>query len=456
MAGACDAEPGSDDFDLEGVEDIEDADEDRFYLPSFDDLIRFKLQWKGVVPVTPPPAQDPALVALGQQLFFDRELSGRRNISCSTCHHPTLGSADAQSQSRAQGGTGLGPDRVLGPNTDFLPRNALSLWNRGVEGWDVMFWDGRLEGNAVDGFVSPAGADTPQNFSTALAAFTMLPITPDEEMRGFPFEADVFGNPNELAGLTDSDFVQIWDALVTRVVAIPAYRDQFLATFPGITEEEIDIVNVSEAIGAFMSEAFTALDSPFDRYLAGDDHAISFPAKAGALLFYGRASCSSCHSGALQTDFGFHNIAAPQVGGGRPEDAPLDRGRGRITGDPTEFFQFRTPSLRNIELEGPYMHNGAFVDLEDAVRHHLDPAASLAAYDESQVEPELVGTLEDDPALINELLSTLDPALAVQGPPLHDYELFFIMEFLASLTDESTIDQSDLIPESVPSGLPLD
>ena len=134
--------------------------------PTLDDELRGLLEAGGVEPVEPPPPQDPALVALGQQLFWDKELSGRRNISCGTCHHPLLGSADAQSQSRGQGATGLGPAREHGPNSLFLARNTLSLWNRGVPGWDVMFWDGRLGGTPEEGFFSPAGDATPRTSAT--------------------------------------------------------------------------------------------------------------------------------------------------------------------------------------------------------------------------------------------------------------------------------------------------
>ena len=423
--------------------------------PTLDDELRELLGEQGVEPVEPPPPQDPAMVALGQQLFWDKELSGRRNISCGTCHHPLLGSADAQSQSRGQGATGLGPARVHGPNSLFLARNTLSLWNRGVPGWDVMFWDGRLGGNPEEGYISPAGDATPQNFTNALAEFFIIPITPDEEMRGFPGELDVFGAVNEMADLTNDDFAIIWDLVVDRALGVPEYRDALTDIF-GVSEDEIDVVHLAEATGAFMTEGFTALDSPFDRYLAGDDSALSDAAKRGGILFYGRASCSSCHSGGLQTDLSFHNIAAPQVGTGRPEDAPLDRGRGRITGDETEFFRFRTPSLRNIELEGPWMHNGAYADLEDTVRHHLDPESALLSYDDFQVEPELVGTYQDDPELLDTLLGTIDPLLAVSGDPLTDDEVGDLMAFLSALTDPSSLNLLDLIPNSVASGLPVD
>lgn len=411
---------------------------------------------QNVKPVERPAAQDPAKVELGRNLFFEKEISGRRNIACSTCHHPLLGSADGQSQSRGQGATGLGPQRVHGPKSLFLARNTLSLWNRGVTGWDTMFWDGRLGGNLKDGYTSPAGMPTPQEFSNSLAAFSIIPVTPDEEMRGFPGEMDVNGNPNEMADLTNDDFALIWPLVVKRAMAVPYYKQKLLEVFPGVTEDKVTIVHLGEAIGAFMTDAFTALDAPLDRYLAGDKTALSGAQKRGAVLFYGRAKCGSCHTGALQTDFGFHNVAAPQVGTGKGDEAPLDYGRGRITLKTEDRFKFRTPSLRNTELEGPWMHNGAYANLEDTVRHHLDPAAALAAYDDSQVESELVGTYQSSAATKDMLLSTLDPALKIEGAKLTDAEVSDLMAFLNALTDPSSLNLLHLIPKKLPSGLPTD
>ena len=316
-----------------------------------------------------------------------------------------------------------------------------------------MFWDGRLGGNEEEGYISPAGDATPQEFSNALAEFFIIPVTPDEEMRGFPGELDVYGQPNEMEGLTNADFADIWPLVVARAMAVPEYNQQ-LTTLFGVPPEEITIVHLAEATGAFMTDAFTALDSPFDRYLAGDDTSLSDAAKRGGILFYGRANCSGCHSGGLQTDLGFHNIAAPQVGTGKGDEAPLDWGRGRITLEEEDRFKFRTPSLRNIELEGPWMHNGAYIDLEDTVRHHLDPESSLLSYDDFQVEPELVGTYQMD--AIDDLLATVDPLLAIEGEPLTDAEVTDLMAFLSALTDPSSLNLLHLVPDSVPSGLPVD
>jgi len=230
--------------------------------------------------------------------------------------------------------------------------------------------------------------------------------------------------------------------LAARVVDNPAY-DELLDKAFDKPQSELTIDDLSEALGAFMTEAFTALNSPFDQYLAGNRRALSDDAKRGATIFYGRrGNCVACHSGGLQTDQAFHNIAAPQVGTGRGASAVelLDKGRGAITGDPTEDFKFRTPSLRNVELEAPYFHNGAYASLEDAVRHHLDPAGALADYDDSQIDFEHEGTYQE--GINEELLANLSP-------------LLYLLAFLASLTDRSSLSQLQEAPDALPSGLPL-
>lgn len=447
---------------------------------SLDYLLRHKLNENNVTSVTPPAQQEENLVELGRSLFYDKEISGRRNMSCSTCHSPTLGSADAQSQSRGQGAIGLGPSRRQDGHEffQFLPRNTLSLWNRGVTEWTTMFWDGRLQGSPETGYTSPAGDDTPQNFTSVLAAFSIFPITPDEEMRGFSAGAvgidgtvfteaqrDVFGNENEIAGegITNDSFVEIWDLVTARIVGNAGYDELLNQAFPSTPESELDITNLSEAIGAFMIDEFTALNSPFDQYLAGDNDALSNQAKRGALLFYGRANCASCHSGGLQTDFDFHNIAAPQIGTGRAAAAPLDLGRGAITENIADNFKFRTPSLRNVELEAPYFHNGAYANIEDAVRHHLSPAESLINYDVSQIEPELVElsntpsvkAVQRNPLLLKKLILTASPLLRVEGGPITEPEFDDLLAFLSSLTDPSSLNMFDVVPDDVPSGLTL-
>ena len=113
-------------------------------------------------------APSPAKVELGRALFFDKILSGNRNIACATCHHPRHASADGVSLSLGEGASGLGPDRAAGPDQPVLgrvPRNAPALFNLGAREFAVMYHDGRIEPDPGDawsnGFWSPAREQLP-------------------------------------------------------------------------------------------------------------------------------------------------------------------------------------------------------------------------------------------------------------------------------------------------------
>src|ERR1044071_5562975 len=110
---------------------------------SIDAALRQDLARWGVIPIGPMPAQDPALVALGQALMFDKILSGNRDISCATCHEPSLSMTDGLPLAIGTGGAGGGAARTLGPGRTFVPRNAPSLLNSTI-GLSYIFWDGRL------------------------------------------------------------------------------------------------------------------------------------------------------------------------------------------------------------------------------------------------------------------------------------------------------------------------
>ena len=162
----------------------------------------------------------------------------------------------------------------------------------------------------------------------------------------------------------------------------------FQAAYPGVVLQASDItyVHAANAIAAFEAKAWRATDSPFDRYLNGESGALSPRAVRGAQLFYGRAGCSGCHSGTFQTDHQFHAAAMPQIGPGKG-DGTLgyeDFGRERVTGDPSDRYRFRVPSLRNITLTAPYGHAGSYDTLEAMIAHHLDAVTSLENYDYGQ------------------------------------------------------------------------
>jgi len=419
---------------------------------ALDRELRSVIREPGISPLNPiaPPA--PAKVALGQALFFDKELSGHRDVSCATCHHPTMSTADGISLSIGSGGKGLGPDRLLGSGREFIARNATDLFNRGLSEWTTMFWDSRVNGTPEIGFHSPAVGQLPPGLDSVLAAQALFPVTSAQEMRGEPGDRDILGSPNELANIMDEDFEAIWDGLMARILAIPGYRDLFSAAYPDVAMNQLGFQHAANAMAAFEIDAWTYLDGPWDRYVKGDDGALSDEAKRGALLFYGKAGCRECHAGNLLTDQEAHNMAVPQLGPGKDDEAPLDIGRARVTHYPGDMFAVRTPPLRNVELTGPWMHNGAYATLEGAVRHMLAPQASLDAYDPAQLVPELATAIHNDPAAIDLLLATLDP-LAITPVALADEEFSDLMAFLQAFTDPAALDLQQDIPASVPSGL---
>lgn len=412
----------------------------------------------GVTSLNVGEAQDPAKVALGEALFFDKILSGNQDISCATCHHPSLATGDALPLPIGTGGVGLGQARIMGADREFVPRNAPELFNRGVPEWETMFWDGRIGLDGESGhFVSPAGEMLPAGLDNILAVQALFPPTSRDEMRGGLI--DVSGYGNELAAIHDlesaeAEMVAIWDGLTDRLLAIDGYRSLFAAAYPQVPLEEIGFQHAANAIAAFEIDAFTLTDAPWDRYLQGERDALSSAQKEGAALFYGRAGCASCHSGSLMTDQGFHNIAVPQFGPGKLENG-FDPGRYQQSNDFDDMCAFRTPPLRNVALTGPYMHNGAFVDLETAVRHHLAPEASLHAFSAASLPGPLQVTYQNSEDSLALITSNISPQLeATMAADLTDAEIDAIVLFLESLTSPSAVAGLS-VPETVPSGLPV-
>ncbi len=424
--------------------------------PTLDQELRQTLRGWGTVPIGPVQAQDPALVSLGQSLFFDKILSGNRDVSCATCHDPALNAGDGLSLAVGTGGTGFGPARTLGAGRQFVPRNAPSLLNQGL-GFFYMFWDGRVneEGFAGGRFKTPAGAALPPGLANLLAAQAMLPVTNRAEMRGNPGDVDRFGNPNELAQISDANFAEVWRATMKRLLAIQEYVAKFTAAYPGTPTTALGFQHAANALAAFQVHAFTKTNSPFDRYLARDDAALTEEQKRGALLFFGRALCSTCHNGPLLGGQSFANAGVPQLGPGVGSATPLDRGRGEELPN-FQFYQFafRVPALRNVELTAPYMHNGAYRTLEQVVRHYNNVDSALTAFDPSELAPALRASYHGDAATLAAIRKTLDGRLR-QPMRLTEAEQRQIVAFLKSLTDPAARNLSAVVPASVPSRLPV-
>jgi cytochrome c peroxidase len=409
----------------------------------------------GVVAIGAVPVQSPAVVALGQALFFDPVLSGNRDVACATCHHPATHFTDGLSLPLGTGATGSGTAREPGAGRAHLPRSAPTLLNSAL-GFYQMFWDGRLTGFGQGTFFVQPDTALP-GVPTIVAAQALLPVLSRGEMRGLAGDTDRFGAANELAAIADADRYGVWNALMARLRAIPAYQQQFAAAFPALGPSGHDFTHAAMAIAAFQTAALTTTNSPFDRYLARDDAALTLQQKRGALLFFGRAQCSSCHSGPLLGGNGIANTGVPQLGPGVGAAAPLDHGRGGIDTFTTFYrFAFRVPPLRNVELTAPYFHDGAYPTLAAVVRHYNDVAASLRGYDPAvQLAQAAARTMHHgDQATVAQIMETLD--FRIRTPlNLSQAEIADLVAFLEALTDPAARDLSALRPAAVPSGLPV-
>lgn len=418
-----------------------------------DSQLRAALRAQGVVPLGAPPAPSAALVSLGQLLMFDKILSGNKDISCASCHHPLAHTGDGLALAVGTLGTGPIGSRQPIPGRHFIPRNSPDLFNRGYSQFTRMFWDGRVE-LVTNSLHSPAGAALPTGLSGPLAAQAMFPVLNRDEMRGLAGDTTLAGEHNELADVGDSNFAAGWAALTDRLLAIPSYLSRFKAAYPGVDSSAFGFQYAANAIAAFEASAFVANHTPFDSYLAGTNSALSDSAKKGALVFYGRGRCSKCHMGNLFSNQNFENIGIPQLGPGEQVDG-LDHGRGGVTNAPGDAFTFKAPPLRNVALTAPYMHNGAYATLAAAIRHYSNPRQAIASYDATQLPAALQGTVRNDGPTRTAVLATLD--IRVDSTiNLSPAEVAQIEEFLKSLTDPASVDLAHLIPDSVPSGLPVD
>lgn len=409
-------------------------------------------------------------VALGKFLMFDKILSGNRNISCATCHHPMSNTGDGLSLPIGEGGNGLGITRDTGSGTDAVvervPRNSPHVWNEGAREFTAMFHDGRVELDAAypSGCKTPAGYDLPDNLENILACQAMFPVTSPTEMAGQSGE-------NPIADQAEpGNLIAVWELLAERLQDPDnGYVDLFIEAFDDINDaSNITYGHAANAISAYERVFWRADDSPFDRYLRGDKKAMSQNAIEGMELFYkGKKgiACADCHSGVLQTDHAYHSIAMPQIGPGKGDnqegynDGHDDFGREQVTADAADRYKFRTPSLRNVALNAPYGHSGSYNTLRAVVEHHIDSFNGISNYDQSQAWlPSREELDAQDFIVMNDKPRAGEIAASTELPDGMAYspgDIDQIIDFLNALTDPSSVDNRDDVPTRVPSGLAL-
>ncbi|MFY9571351.1 MAG: parallel beta-helix domain-containing protein [Blastocatellia bacterium] len=320
-----------------------------------------------------PASSDDARVQLGRLLFFDPILSGANDISCATCHHPDLGFTDGRALSMGKGGHGVGAERAGG---SVVHRGAPTLWNAAYN--HKQFWDGRAED---------------------LEEQAKGPITSDIEMNENP------------------------DTLVRELKEIPEYARRFDQAFAGENGSATTLDNVLKAIASF-ERTLTANNSPFDRFVRGELEALTPAQRRGFNLFRsGRTRCFECHGLPTFANRDFKIIGVPDDDPSHP-----DFGRFEVTKGEGNKYAFKVPTLRNVVLNAPYMHNGKFKTLDEVLDFYAAGGGPGVGFKDAKVDDKIHSY-------------TITPE-----------EKQDLIAFLCSLTDESNLPQ---MPENVPSGLPV-
>jgi cytochrome c peroxidase len=253
----------------------------------------------------PQPITNQPLVDLGRELFFDPAVSASGKTACVTCHLPQLGWAVTDQKSRNDSGK-------------LTSRRSQPLIGVGHMGKSPVGWDGRnptLEAQAK---------------SSIIGGSMSMNATPT------PVKVEV---------------------IEERIRSNAAYVTRFKAA---LGDAPINIDTIAQAIAAFERTLEPGV-APFDRWIEGDESAISAPAKRGFELYNGKALCFTCHRGWRFTDDLFHDIGTTTT----------DRGRGAVVkDDPSVQFAFKTPTLRDVTLRPPYMHHGLQTTLDEVMRHY--------------------------------------------------------------------------------------
>lgn len=431
---------------------------------------------------------DRRLADLGRLLFFDRSGGLHNDNACAGCHAPGAGMGDSQSIA-----IGVQSNLVVGPGRKG-PRNQRrtpSVVNTAF--YPSLMWNGRfsaISGDPFDNslgflFPPPEGASAfPGNdpaLRHLLVAQAHIPPTELVEVAGFtgtkgtigprfdPFDDGLGGTvpPPDASGFRNEPIRQ---AVLARLNGNPRYRQLFGASFPAVAGgAPIDFTMFGRAVAEFEFSLVRA-NAPIDEFARGRTVAMSASEKRGALVFFGKGHCVSCHavggmSNEMFSDFRMHVAAVPQIapafgvgkgnvifdGPGEDEDFGLEQ----VSGDPSHRYMFRTSPLRNVSLQPAFFHNGAFTRLEDAIRHHLNAFDSARSYSASRAGVD--GDLRLRLGPVEPVLARIDPLLArptiLTRPEFEDL-LHFVRDSL--LDDGAKARQfCALVPAAVPSGLPM-
>ena len=344
----------------------------------------------GSLPTERPGARIPrndAKVELGRRLFFDPAVSRSGKNSCASCHDPEHGFSDPQRRS----------DDDLG----FTRRHSQTILDADAN--PSAHWDGEFK-TVEDLATARLGPMTGEgSYGGAPGSrpppSTPVPVTPE----GLDAGIEIGGQRITFAlpGIHDVE---------ATLTAGGRYREAMTAAF---LDSEATLERMSKAIGAYVRSVRSTL-SPFDRYLRGEKTALTASAQRGLALFKGRASCSQCHvvdskdRWPLLTDFQFHDTGLEWRAG-----TQVDPGRKNLTGASADERAFKTPTLRDVALRGPYMHDGSLRTLEEVVNYYAKGCTAEPNLD-TKIRPfeATDGDVADLVAFLRSMTGEVRPGLA--------------------------------------------
>lgn len=338
--------------------------------PADERIVKERIKSAGFVPSSELYLNpDEKLAPLGKVFFgSDKGLSLNGNISCKTCHQDRFGSADGIPNAAAIGGEGNGPKRLLS-GVKLLPRNTLPFWGRGGKGFEVFFWDGRVD--FLNGKVLSQFGSTPPSKDPLLTAIH-LPVVEIREM----LDEDEFVQRNKIESVENSS--KVYKAIANNLKRVERESSKKLALELNKDFESLEYIDFARAIAAFIRSEFrikkTKLELVMDGKSTFSDHELR-----GAKVFYGKGACVTCHSGPYFSDFKFHTVPTPQLGFGK-NGFGVDYGRYNATFNPNDLYKFRTPPLYNVEKTAPYGHDGSILRIEEVITAHFNPLKVIKNY----------------------------------------------------------------------------
>lgn len=381
-----------------------------------DQVLRQAALKAGLVPAaaTHVPV-DPAYVEAGRLIFQTKKLSLDHETACASCHVDRFGSSDGIPNAVGTGGRGEGVQRLMGGG-DIIPRNTLPFWGRGGVGFNVFFWDGKVDassGEVQSQFAGAVPSDDPLVVAVHLPPAEIGEMITDSAVN------------DALKTESVSTAEALYSELMARLMDDPEIREK-LTSATGKDVSDIVFRDAALAVASFIRENFKVRSTRFHRFVF-DGEPLSAEERKGGLIFYGKGGCATCHNGAYFTDFDYHALPFPEAGFGK-NGFGIDYGRFNVTLNPSDRYKFRTPPLFNVTKTAPYSHSGSVSTVADAIRIHVDP---LAVYDPRKFTD--VQRAEYYHAL---KVWSREP---LAGIALDDDEIKALIAFLATLTYDSPL-----------------